>query len=158
MLILISSFWTIWSTAQNNEPLIGHWELQKISFKKTAVNSSEKNKEQLLDIYKSALYDQLTNEQQSTFEDLEWTNSEAEKLIDIFYLTTIEFKSNGALYNTSLNLKKSLSGEYLFDKKKLYVEWETAEKINFKVLKNSATELILKDIKLKITYYFIKSN
>ncbi len=158
LLILICSFWTIWSTAQNNEPLIGHWELQKISFKKTAVNSSEKNKEQLLDIFKAALYDQLTNEQQSTLEDLEWTNSEAGLLLDKYYLTSLEFKPNRAFYNTSIDSEKSLSGEYLLDKKKLLMEWETAEKINFKVLKNSATELILKDTKLKITYYFIKSN
>ena len=84
-------------------------------------------------------------------------NSEAETLRDTYFQTTIEFQANGAFYNTSFNKDKSLSGEFLLDKKKLLLEWETAEKNSFKILKNSSSELILKDTELNITYYYLKT-
>ncbi|PKA83905.1 hypothetical protein ATE92_2074 [Ulvibacter sp. MAR_2010_11] len=145
-------------TAQSIEQLVGHWQLQKVGLKKTIVQNSENEREALLDIFKTGFYNQLTEEQKLTVEDLEFTNSEAEKLLDYYFQTTIEFKTTGAFYNTSQNPVKSLSGEYLLDKKKLHLEWETAEKKSFKIAKNSNSELILKDTKLKITYYYLKIN
>lgn len=154
--ILISCLSTMSVTAQNNFPLIGHWQLQKVSFKNRVADTSEKDKDLLLGIFKAVLYEDLTEEQRLTLEDLEWMNAQAEILLDTYYQTTIEFQANGAYYNTSLNKDKSLSGEYLLDKKKLYMQWETADKTNFKILKNTADELVLKDTKTKITFYYLK--
>jgi len=42
------------------------------------------------------------------------------------------------------------------DKRKLLLEWETADKNNFKVLNITANELVLKDNKLKIIYTYNK--
>ncbi len=142
--------------AQNEYSLIGQWQLQKVSFKKITTSASN-DKEQLLAVFKAALYEGLTAEQRLTLEDLEWMNAEAELLRDKYYQTTIEFKANSAFYNTSLNPEKSLSGEYLLDKKKLLLEWETADKNELKVLKITADELVLKDPELKVTYYYLKT-
>jgi hypothetical protein len=154
--IISSFFFNITITAQNKEQLIGHWQLQKVSYKKKIVQTSETNKEQLFEIFKTALYNQLSEEQKLNLDNLDQINSEAEILVDTYYQTIIEFQVNGAFYNTSQNQTKSLSGEYLLDKKKLLIEWETADKNNFKIIIISADELILKDIKLKITYYYNK--
>ncbi len=153
--ILISCLSTISITAQANPPLLEHWQLEKVSFKNKVAFTTEKDL--LLDIFKAALYKGLTEEQRLTLEDLEGMNAEAEILRDTYYQTTIEFQSSGAYYNTSLNKDKSLSGEYLLDKKKLYMQWETADKINFKILKCTANELVLKDTKTKITFYYLKT-
>jgi hypothetical protein len=143
-------------TAPNNEQLIGHWGLQKVSLKKTVAVNSEKDKDLFLAVFKAALYEELTKEQKLNLEDLEWSNSKAEKLRDTYYQTVIEFKPNGAFYNTPQNQTKPLSGEYVLDKRKLLLEWETADKNNFKVLKITANELVLKDNKLKIIYTYNK--
>ncbi|TVZ59293.1 hypothetical protein NA63_1821 [Flavobacteriaceae bacterium MAR_2010_105] len=150
-------FFTLTITAQNKKQLIGHWQLQKISFKKTNVQPSETNKDQLLEVFKAALYNQITEEQKSNLYDLEQINLDAKALHDTYYQTTIEFQPNGAFYNTSLNKEKSLSGEYVLDKKKLHMQWETADKTNFKILKNTTDELVLKDTELKITFYYLKT-
>lgn len=153
--ILISCLATLSVTAQDNLPLLGHWQLQKVSFKNKIADTSEKDL--FLDIFKAALYKKLTEEQRLNLDDLEVMNAEAEILRDTYYQTTIEFQSNGAFYNTSLNKDKSLSGEYLLDRKKLLLEWETADKTNFKILKPTVSELVMKDTDLKITYHYLKA-
>lgn len=155
--IFISCLSTNYVSAQSNLPLLGNWELQKLSFKNKIAHSNEQDKDLFLGIFKAALYEELTEEQRLTLEDLEWMNTEAETLRDTYFQTTIEFQANGAFYNTSFNKDKSLSGEFLLDKKKLLLEWETAEKNSFKILKNSSSELILKDTELNITYYYLKT-
>ena len=158
--ILVLSFLiclsTMTVTAQNNPPLLGHWQLQKISFKNKAALVTVKDKERFVDIFKAALYKGLTEEQRLNLDDLEVMNAEAEILRDTYFQTTIEFQPNGAYYNTSLHKDKSLSGEYLLDRKKLLLEWETADKTNFKILKNTTDELVLKDTDLKIIYSYIQ--
>ena len=155
--LVLNFFLTIPITAQNNEQLIGDWQLQKVSYKKTVLQTSETNKEQLLDIFKAALYKDLTEEQRLTLEDLELMNSEAELLSDKYYQSTIEFQASGAFYNTSQLLEKSLSGEYLLDKKKLLMDWATGNKNELKVLKITAGELVLKDGGLGVIYYYLKT-
>ena len=154
--LVLNFFLTIPITAQNNEQLIGDWQLQKVSYKKTVLQTSETNKEQLLDIFKAALYKDLTEEQRLTLEDLELMNVEAELLRDKYHQTTIEFQANGAFYNTSQLIEKSLSGEYLLDKKKLLLEWETGDKNELKILKLTGDALVLKDggLGVLITYYY----
>lgn len=155
--LLISFFITNTIAAQKIEQFSGQWQLQKIEFKKKVAQNSEASEGKLIDIFKTALYDQLSEGQKLNVDELERTNAEAELLLDKFFQTTIEFKDSGAFYNTSQNMDKSLSGEYLLDKKKLHMEWETAEKNSFKVKKNSNSELVVKDLKLKITYYYLKT-
>ena len=154
--LVLNFFLTIPITAQNNEQLIGDWQLQKVSYKKTVLQTSETNKEQLLDIFKAALYKDLTEEQRLTLEDLELMNSEAELLSDKYYQSTIEFQASGAFYNTSQLLEKSLSGEYLLDKKRLLMEWETGDKNEMKLVKLTGDALVLKDggLGVLITYYY----
>ena len=156
IIAFIGCFSFLSATAQNKIQLVGYWQLQKVSFKNMVTDDSENNKEQLLNIFKAALYEQLTDEQQSTLEDLEIINSEAKILFDKYYLTSLEIQSNKAFYNNSQNPKNSLSGEYLLDKKMLLMEWETAENNILKILKLTPEELIMKDSKLKVTYYYIK--
>jgi hypothetical protein len=154
IMISLSCLSTVSLIAQPNEQVLGHWQLQKLSFKKTVAGNLEKDKEQFLAVFNKALYARLTAEQRLTPEDLEWTNTEAENLRDIYFQTVIEFKLNGAYYNTSQNISKSLSGEYLLDKKKLLMEWETADKTDFDILILTGSELVLKDRKLKIIYNY----
>ncbi|MGM5470890.1 hypothetical protein ACS386_11490 [Flavobacteriaceae bacterium LMO-SS05] len=153
--IIFSLFWATPISAQSKEQLIGHWQLQQVSFRKMNVKNDDNDKKRLFGIFKAALYDQLTNEQQANLDDHEWTKSKAETLTDNFYKTTMEFKANGAFYYTTKVPDKSLSGEFLLDKKKLLLEWETGEKNIFKVLKKSVKELVLKNTKLKTTYYYL---
>ncbi len=141
--------------AQNEHSMIGQWQLQKISFKKTNADNSN-DKELFLNIFKAALYLELTEEQRINFDDLERMNAEAELLRDNYYQSTIEFQESGAFYNTSQLPDKSLSGEYLLDKKKLLLEWETGDKNELKILKITGDVLVLKDIELKTTYYYNK--
>jgi hypothetical protein len=141
--------------AQNENSILGKWQLQKVSFKKTTAGNSN-DKELLLAVFKTAFYEGLTAEQRLNLEDLDWMNAEAEMLRDKYYQTTIEFQPNGAFYNTSQLPDKSLSGEYLLDKKKLLLEWETADKNELKIVKMTDDELVLKDPELKVTYYFLK--
>lgn len=155
--LVLNFFLTMSITAQNNEQLVGHWKLQKVSFKNTVLQTSETNKEQLLDIFKAALYKDLTEEQRLTLEDLELMNVEAELLRDKYHQTTIEFQANDAFYNTSQLPDKSLSGEYLLDKKKLLLEWETGDKNELKVVKITGDALVLKDGGLGVTYYYSKN-
>ncbi len=143
--------------AQNENSLIGQWQLQKVSFKKITAGASN-GKEQLLAVFKAALYEDLTAEQRLTLEDLEWMNAEAELLSDKHYQTTIEFQKSGAFYNTSQNPEKSLSGEYLLDGKKLLMEWETSDKNELKIVKIKGDTLVLKDSELGVTYYYLKPN
>ena len=157
IIAFIGCFSFLSATAQNKIQLVGYWQLQKVSFKNMVTDDSENNKEQLLNIFKAALYEQLTDEQQSILEDLEIINSEAKLLFDKYYLTSLEFKPNSAFYNTSIDSEKSLSGEYLLDKKKLLMEWETANNNIFKIIKTTANELVLKDTKLKIIFYYTKT-
>lgn len=139
--------------AQNEHSIVGRWQLQKISFKKTNADNSN-DKELFLNIFKAALYLELTEEQRINFDDLECMNAQAETLRDNHYQSTIDFKANGAFYNTSQYLDKVLSGEYLLDKKKLLLEWETSDKNELKIVKLTADALVLKDGKLKVNYYY----
>ena len=143
-------------TAQSEKTILGKWYLQKTTFKKTHSGNSNNN-ESLLNVFKASLYDKLTAEQGLEVEYLEELNTNAEILRDKYYQSTIEFQSNGAYYNTPLNLNKSLSGEYLLDKKKLLLEWETGDKNEFKVLKITDDALVLKDSELKISYHYLKT-
>ncbi|MDP2687990.1 MAG: hypothetical protein Q8O62_12260 [Aequorivita sp.] len=156
--IFISCLSTMPVYAQSNLKLFGHWQLQKVSFKNMVAHATEQDKDLFLDIFKAALYEGLTEEQRLTLEDLEWMNAEAEILRDTYHQTTIEFQSSGAFYNTSLNKDKSLSGEYVLDKKKLLLEWETADKNEMKLVKITGDEFILEDNELGVTYYYIKPN
>ncbi len=54
-------------------------------------------------------------------------------------------------------LEQTTSGEYLLDKKKLLLEWETADKNEMKVVKITGDALVLKDTELKVTYYYLKT-
>ena len=153
--LVLNFFLTIPITAQNNEQLVGHWQLQKVSFKKTTA-SAFNEQEQLLAVFMAALYKELTEEQRLTLDDLELMNSEAELLSDKYYQSTIEFQASGAFYNTSQLLEKSLSGEYLLDKKRLLMEWETGDKNEMKLVKLTGDALVLKDggLGVLITYYY----
>jgi len=156
-IFFITCFLGITLTAQEGNSLVGNWQLKKVSFKKITASASNDKKE-LLAVFKAALYQDLTTEQRLTIEELELMNAEAELLLGKYYQSTIGFKSNGSFYNTSQLQDKSLSGEYLLDKKKLLLEWETADKNELKVLKITADELVFKDSELKLTYYYLKPN
>lgn len=42
------------------------------------------------------------------------------------------------------------------DGKKLLMEWETVGENTFKILKMNSSELVLKDVDLKVIYYYTK--
>jgi hypothetical protein len=67
------------------------------------------------------------------------------------------FLLQSAFYNRLKLLERSNSGEYLLDGEKLLMEWETAYKNTYKILKINASELVLKDVDLKVTYYYTNS-
>lgn len=142
--------------AQNENSLFGTWQLQKIKFKNTTVAAST-NKELVLAIFNEALYKQLTKEQRLTLEELEQIKAEAEIMLYKYFQTTVEFKANGAFYSSSQLPDKSLSGEFLIHNKKLLLDWETGDKTNLKVLKNTSEALVLKDTELNISYYYLKT-
>ncbi len=141
--------------AQNEHSIIGQWQLQKVSFKKTTASASN-DQEQLLAFFAAALFKRLTAEQRLTIEDLEELNANAELLRDKYHQTTIAFKASGAFYNRSKISEDITSGEYLLHGKKLHLEWETAEKKTYKILKITENELLLIDSELKIIYQNIK--
>ncbi|MEH6765319.1 MAG: hypothetical protein V7655_12520 [Aequorivita antarctica] len=143
--------------AQVENNMIGKWQLQKVSFKKT-LSGDANNNELLLAVFKAALYEELSAEQRLNVDDLEAMNAEAALLLNKYHQTTIDFQPNGAFYNSAQLAGNSLSGEYLLDKKKLLLEWETGDKNEFKVLKNTTDELIFKDPDLKVSYYYLKTN
>jgi len=135
--------------SQSQQDIVGHWELEKIGFRKTESST----KESMLKLYQSALLQTLTNEQQQDLDELNLINVKAEEMGNIYYQSKIEFQSNGAFYNTS---EKTISGEYLIDDKKLLLDWETADKNSYKILKTTDSELVLKDKDLKIYFHYSK--
>ncbi|MFA5298254.1 MAG: lipocalin family protein [Lutibacter sp.] len=112
---------------------------------------STNNKENFTNFFKAALFKTLDKEKQFMVEELEIINTQAEELANQYYQSNIAFKPTGAFYTIS---EKPLSGEYLMDGKKLQMEWETGDKNNFKIVKITAKELVLKDKHLKITHYY----
>ena len=155
ILFLISFLCSQHTFSQNSNQLIGSWQLEKISYKKIAATND--GEQQFRSVLNAALYNQLNAEQRLDVYELEQLNERAAELLKLFYQSQIEFQANGAFYNKS-NLKEgSTSGEYLVDGKKLLMEWETAEKNTFKILKIDASELVLKDGDLGVTYYYTKT-
>jgi|GEM_PF-1119229 len=154
-LFLFLFFFGLLGYSQNSTQLIGTWKLEKISYKNLSA-SNDGEQEQLLNVLKAGLYKQLNAEQRLDIYELEQLNEKAAELLKLFYQSAIEFQSNRAFYNRSKLLERPTSGEYLLDRKKLFMEWETADKYTYKILKLAASELVLKDVDLKITYYYIK--
>ncbi|MGV8946389.1 MAG: hypothetical protein ACOH1N_08175 [Lutibacter sp.] len=151
LLIFSCLIWNIAVNAQKNELLFGHWELQKVVFKKTAHITGANKKENFTNLFKTALLKTLKKNHQHNLKDIEIISTQAKELANRYYQSNIEFKPSGAFYNIS---EKPLSGEYLMDGKKLLMEWKTTDKNNFKILKITANELVLNDNQLKITHYY----
>ena len=51
-----------------------------------------------------------------------------------------------------------MSGEYLLKDKILMIEWSNAEINNFKIVKLTANELVLRDEVFKLIYYYYKQD
>jgi len=118
--------------------------------------TNDEEQEQFLNVLKSGLYNQLNDEERLDVYELEQLNERAEGLLKLFYKSTIEFQANGAFYNRSKMSEQPTSGEYLQDKKRLLLEWETADKNELKLVKITGDVLVLKDNLLKIGYYYKK--
>ncbi|QJP33334.1 hypothetical protein F0365_02370 [Nonlabens sp. Ci31] len=144
---------TSFAVAQQNESLVGLWTLEKVAYKKLKINPTS-TQENLVDLFKAALYNTLNNKQQLVVEELDLINAKAGELAHLLYQSTIDFQVNRAFYNRSKLLERPTSGEYLLDGKKLFMEWETADKYTYKILKINASELVLKDVDLKVIYYY----
>jgi hypothetical protein len=143
--------------AQTNEQLTGQWQLQKIGYKKLITGKTFEDKAALLNVFKIALYAKGGQERNTTAGELASDAvPEAEILTDQYYQSIIEFKASGACYLTAGHMNKSFSGEYMVLGKKLMLEWETADKSSFYILKITAGELVLKDEKLKVVFHYIK--
>ncbi len=138
---------------QHSNQLIGIWQLDSISYKNSVATNIE-GQEQFRNVYTAALYNQLNDEQRLDIYELEQVNEKASGFLELFYQTEIEFQTNRAFYNRSKISEHTTSGEYLLDCKKLLMEWETAEKNTFKILKLDVSELIVKDLDLRVTYYY----
>ncbi len=141
--------------AQEANNLIGKWQLHQITYKNTKLDAAA-NRESVLAIFNQALNKQLTAEQRLTLEDLDQAQADAETLLYKYFQTTLEFRANGGFYNSSRIPDKSLSGEFIVNKKRLLLEWETAAKNELKVLKSTSEALVLKDTDLNITYHYLK--
>jgi len=156
ILFLISFLLSLVTFSQNSNQLLGTWQLEKISYKKMSA-TNDGDREQLRTVFNAALYNQLDAEQKLDVYELDQLNAQAEDLLKLFYQSTLEFQANGAFYNLS-KMEKATSGEYLLDGKKLFLEWETAYKYTYKILKINASELVLKDVDLKVILYYTKTN
>ncbi len=141
--------------SQEENTLIGKWQLQEISYKGSKIDATS-NRETALKIFNEALYNQLTAAERLSLEALEQSKEEAENLLNLYFQTSIEFKANGAFYSNAQLSSNSLSGEYLQHRKKLLMEWETGDKSNFKIVKNTSGNLVLKDTDLNISYHYLR--
>jgi hypothetical protein len=150
LFIFIFSAWSMRVDAQNNERLIGHWELDRITLVKEKHDAFSLSKEELKTVFKTVLLQKLVKEEPIIYTELEDINKQAEELASLNYESVVEIQSQ-AIYNRA---QKSLSGEYLVKGKELMVEWSNAEKNNFKILKLTGNELVLKDIQFNLVYYY----
>lgn len=162
ILFLISFLLSLVTFSQNANQLLGNWKLESISYKKIAT-THDGEREQFRRVFNASLYNQLDAEERLDVYELDQLNTQIEELLKLFYQSTIEFQSkiefqsNGAFYNRSEMLEQTTSGEYLLDGKKLLMELETADKYAYKILKINASELVLKDVGLKVIYYYMKN-
>jgi hypothetical protein len=123
-----------------------------VLFKKTKTTTTN-TKENLANIFKSALLNTLDKEQQHMLEELDIINTKAEELANIYFQSKIGFQTNRSFYNIS---EITSSGEYLIVGKKLLMDWSNIDKNTCKILKINASELVLKDVDLKVIYYYTK--
>jgi hypothetical protein len=144
------------ASSQNTNQLIGVWKLEKISYKKVSATNVD-GKEEFLIVLKAGLYKQLRDEQKLDAYELEQLNIKATELLKLFYQSQIEFEGNRGFLNRSKMLEQPTSGEYLRYGNELLMEWETADKFTYKILKINASELVLKDETLKLAYYYTKT-
>lgn len=107
----------------------------------------------MANIFKSALLNTLDKEQQHMLEELDIINTKAEELANIYFQSKIGFQTNRSFYNIS---EITSSGEYLIVGKKLLMDWSNIDKNTCKILKINASELVLKDVDLKVIYYYTK--
>ncbi len=156
ILCIIVLVFGVYGYSQNSNQFFAAWELEKISYKKITA-PREGQEERFLNVFKAGLYKKLSAEQRLDVYELEHLNEKAAALVQLFYQSQIEFQANGAFYNRSEMLEQTTSGEYLLDGKKLLMEWETADKSTFKILKFNASELVLKDVDLKISFCYTKT-
>jgi hypothetical protein len=152
LFIFIFSAWSMRVDAQNNELFLGHWELDRITLVKEKYDAFSLSKEELKTLFKTVLLQKLVKEEPIIYTELEDINKQAEELASLNYESVVEIQSQ-AIYNRA---QKSLSGEYLVKGKELMVEWSNAEKNNFKILKLTGNELVLKDIQFNLVYYYNK--
>lgn len=153
---LISFLLSLVSFSQNSNQLLGTWQLEKISFKKIAA-THDGEEEHFRSVFNAALYNQLDAEERLDVYELDPLNTQVEELLKLFNQSAIDFQANGAFYNRSKMGEQTTSGEYLLDKKRLLLEWETGDKNEMKLVKITSDVLVLKDTELGVTYYYLKS-
>jgi hypothetical protein len=141
------------ANAQNNKLIIGHWQLNRVAIKYAEHEALATDKDELKTLFKTVLLQKLVKDEPVIFTELEDINKQAEELASLNTESVLEIQSGEAIYNRA---QKSLSGEYLVKGKELMVEWSNAEKNNFKILKLTGNELVLKDIQFNLVYYYNK--
>ncbi|PHR12775.1 MAG: hypothetical protein COA40_07810 [Aequorivita sp.] len=153
ILFLISFLCCQLTFSQNPNQFIGTWQLEKISYKKIAATND--GEQQFRDVFNTALYSKLNEKQRLDLYELEQLNEKAVELVKLYYQSEIEFQANQVFYNRSKMLAQPTSGEYLLDGKKLLMEWETADRYTYKILKLNNSQLVWMDVDLGVVYYYI---
>ncbi len=141
--------------AQKTGVLIGTFQLEKISYKNISANK-EASQEEFYKVLRTASYQNLSAKQRSDDYELEQLAEQLIELLKKHYHSTIQLMNNGALINQSELMNLPLSGEYLSDKKKILIDWETGDRTHFKIIKSKDDKLVLKDNSSKVIFHYSK--